>query len=159
MTDRDTPNGSLGQLAAFTLVVGVLLGAGYVDVALGQYNNTSVDYWNDTDDGLSDVDNGSWEQGRNATLNNTLNTATRVVTFVVGTGNGVASQLMGGLLVFGAVIAVVGSSALGFVGGGVAGVVTIFALTMGGLSPVWLYAIVMAAVGVTATLVVRRVLG
>lgn len=109
----------------------------------------------------TDVNNESWTMNRtNVTLDNVTAYVTRVGTFVIGTetqSSSVAGSLLTGLLVFGFVITMLGSSSAGVVAGGAIGLATASALVAVNIAPVWIYVVALAATGILITAIYIRV--
>lgn len=141
---------------AFVIIPAAVFSTGSL-AAPDNVSNKSPYYANNT----TAIDNTSWFAGReNATLDNSLNMLTRISTFVIGGssgGVGAEGALITGLIVFGAVSGLTGTSRVGTVGGAVMGVAVIAALVEAGLAPFWTYGIVLFAVGAVATKVFIRV--
>jgi hypothetical protein len=136
-----------------------LSAGGGAAAAQSNVSNTSPYYNNTTDE----IDNETWMEGREEpTLTNVSAWVTRVSTFVIGSGGagggvGAAGALLTGALVFALVIAMVGATEVGVVGGAVAGISGVFLLVELGLAPSWLYVVVLGALGIVATAVFLRV--
>ena len=115
-------------------------------------------------DNTSDVNNESWMAGHeNATLDNVVSMATRVGGFVIGTrqaqgGVGPANGLVLALLVFGVVATAGSRSRVGTVGGSVLGIAAAATLSVAGLAPSWLFAVIMFGVGLVAAAALLRIL-
>lgn len=153
---RKTILAATGFVAALCLVVMVSSAATGTAVATTAPNNTTPNYYNET----VTVNNESWMEGReNATLDNTVNMLTRVGTFVIaGSGSGAIGAVLTGLMVFGAVLSMLGDTAVGVGGGAVLGVATIAALSLAGFVSSWVWALTVFAVGVVCAAVLIRAL-
>jgi len=141
-------------LGILSLVVVSSFGAG------AQYDeaNTTTLYENET----VSVQNESWLEGREtATLANTTNMLTRVSTFIVGSsasgsGGSPVGALVSGILIFGVVLGAVGSSRVGFVAGGTLGTTAAFGIFSLGMFPLWIWALILMALGGVVSAVLIR---
>lgn len=127
--------------------------------AAAQQNTTTVpEYYNDTRNVSNEQ--GDWlNNDSNATVHSVTNLATRIGTFVVAGGGGrEVGAVMIGLLVFGAVVSIVGGSAPGMVAGVVVGTFTIAALAAAGFAAAWLWALVVFAIGIVLSTALIRAL-
>lgn len=144
-------------LAVLTALVALPLLA--TPAAAQQNNSTTVpEYYNDSRNVSGDQD--EWlNNDSNATLDKVVNLATRAGTFVVaGGGSQEVGAVFIALLVFGAVVSIVGGSAPGTIAGVVVGVFTIAALAASGFAASWLWALVVFAVGVVLSTALIRAL-
>ncbi len=100
-------------------------------------------------------DQDEWMVGlEDATLDDLVALLLRVPAFVlIGSGSG---ELVAGLLVCGFVIGTVGTNRIGFVGGGVAGVLTLIAIASVGAGPEWIETAVLMLVGLVLAVVYLR---
>ncbi len=151
-----------GVVLAATVVGITMLPGGQLDAAAANDETTTLT--NETlgekapyyEENTSDVNNESWMNGHeNATLDNMASMATRVGGFVIGTraaqgGVGPANGLVLALVVFGVVATAGARSRVGTVGGSVLGIAAAAALSVVGLAPSWLFAVIMFGVGLVA---------
>lgn len=143
-------------LAILILVLGWNHAAGFSEPVSGQSTITPI--YNGT---TPDVNNESWTQNRtDVTTDNTTAYIVRVGTFVIGSEtnqSSVAGSLLTGLLVFGFIITVLGSSKAGVVAGGAIGLTTAFTLVEVNIAPLWIYVLALAITGLLVTAVYIRI--
>jgi len=106
-----------------------------------------------------DVDNETWFQGEDVTINSFGVMLTRIGTFVIGDTDSGAGPFFTGLLVAGLLVGIVGPSRVGIVAGGMLGTVTAAALAgPTAVGPTWVYGVVVMLVGfLTAVVYLRMV--
>lgn len=142
---------TLAIVSLLFLAIGVATG-----VAAGQLDNTTGSYYNDSD---ADIDNESWMANRSdPTLENSTHFFSRIAGVTIGANGRAAGTLLIGLLSFGAVASIMGTSDVGIVAGGSTAILVVAALTTAGFAPSWMYALVLFAVGLLLAGPLKRVI-
>lgn len=116
--------------------------------------------YNTTPTGI--VDNSTWMDGRdNASIHNVSSFVADLPAFIVGSGTGsqgsIPSALLTGLLVFGAVVSLTGTSRVGAVAGGVIGSSAAAALVEINLAPQWTLLVILVPIAILLAVAYIRV--
>lgn len=148
---RDADSKKLAAIAVNLLLLSLLFASIIIPVA-GQ-NET---YYNNS----TSVNNQTWLEGDSEpTAKNTTSLIGRVGTFIVGSGgtSGLGA-LLTSLITGGIIVSMIGYNRVGMVGGATTGVMTLGGMTVAGLAPGWMWALVVFGVGLILTQVLIGIL-